>query len=68
MPQFNLNIEYKHRHLTRPMLQQIILSAMDRNADELIVRCKSTAKTALDYAEEASQRYGLRITIIPNVE
>jgi hypothetical protein len=41
---------------------------MDRNADELIVRCKSTAKTALDYAEEASQRYGLRITIIPNVE
>jgi hypothetical protein len=40
-------MEYKHCHLTRPQLQQIIGAALQNRpeANEIIVRCPSAART-----------------------
>lgn len=55
-------LEYKDRHLTRPMLDQIVGAKLRAapNATEIIIRCRSVAKTAL----EAVDSYGIRITIV----
>lgn len=55
-------LEFKDRHLTRPMLDQIVGAQIRTNPDatELIVRCRSAAKTV--YAE--IDAYPLKITII----
>ncbi len=55
-------LEFKDRHLTRPMLDQIVEAQMRSNPDatELIVRYRSAAKTV--YADIES--YPIKITII----
>lgn len=55
-------LEFKDRHLTRPMLDQIVGAQLRAVSDatEIIIRCDSVAKTAL----EAIDSYGIRITIV----
>jgi len=62
MAQRKIALEYKDRHLTRPILDQIVGAQLRAvpDADEIIIRCRSAAKTAY----EASQSYGIPITII----
>jgi hypothetical protein len=55
-------LEYKNRHLTRPMLDQIV-GAQTRavpDATEIIIRCKSAAKTAY----KSAGSYSIRVTIV----
>lgn len=57
-------LEYKDRHLDRPTLDGIV-GAQTRavpDATEIIIRCRSAAKTALD----AVNLYGIKVTIIVN--
>lgn len=55
-------LEFKDRHLTRPILDQIVGAQLRAvpDATEIIIRCRSAAKTAL----EAVDSYGIRITIV----
>ena len=55
-------LEYKDRHLTRPVLDQIV-GAQTRavpDATEIIIRCRSAARTAY----EAVDSYPIKITIV----
>lgn len=63
MAERKIAIEYKDRHLTRPLLDQIVGAQLRAvpDADEIIIRCRSAAKTALDAVGD----YGIRITIVP---
>ena len=63
MARQKIALEFKDRHLTRPMLDQIVGAQLRAvpDATEIIIRCRSAAKTAL----EAVNSYGLRITIVP---
>lgn len=62
MASYEIAIEYKDRHLTRPMLQQIIGAAlMNRpNVEEVIVRCRTSASTARSAAEEICREGTIR--------
>ena len=62
MASYELAIEYKDRHLTRPMLQQIIGAALTTRpgVDEIIIRCRTTTGTALKAAMEISQNGTIR--------
>lgn len=62
MAKKKIAVEYKNRHLTQPMLDQIVGAQTRTNPDtsELIVRCKSAAKTAYD----AANKYGIKVTIV----
>ncbi len=62
MAKRKIAIEYKNRHLTRPMLDQIIGAQTRTNPDatEIIIRCRTAAKTAYDAISE----YPIRITIV----
>ncbi len=63
MAERKIAIEYKDRHLTRPLLDQIVGAQLRAvpDADEIIIRCRSAAKTAIDAAGD----YGIPITIVP---
>lgn len=56
-------LECKDRHLTRPMLDQIVGAQIRTNSDasELIILCRSAARTAY----EAVHDYKIKITIVP---
>lgn len=62
MPLHKIILEYKDRHLTRPMLDGIIGASLRTNPDakEIIIRCRSAAQTA----KAAVGEYGLRVEII----
>lgn len=62
MAQKKIAMEFKDRHLTRPMLDQIVGAQLRAvpDATEIIIRCRSAAKTAL----EAVDSYRIRITIV----
>lgn len=62
MARRKIALEFKDRHLTRPMLDQIVGAQLRAvpDATEIIIRCRSAAKTAL----EAANSYGIRITIV----
>lgn len=62
MASYELAIEYKDRHLTRPMLQQIIGAAlMNRpGVDEIVVRCRTSAGTARRAAEDICREGTIR--------
>lgn len=62
MATHKIALEFKHRHLTRPMLDGIVGAQQRTNPDakELIVRCLSAAKTV--YA--ALDSYPIKITIV----
>lgn len=62
MAKRKIALEFKDRHLTRPILDQIVGAQIRTNPDatELIIRCRSAAKTA--YA--AVNDYGIAITIV----
>lgn len=62
MPNYKIVLEFKDRHLTRPILDQIVGAALRTNPDakEIIVRCRTSAKTVYD----ALTSYGIRIEII----
>lgn len=55
-------LEYKDRHLTRPMLDQIVGAQLRAvpDATEIIIRCRSAARTA----HEAVDSYSIKITIV----
>lgn len=63
MARKKIAVEFKDRHLTRPMLDQIVGAQLRaaQDATEIIIRCRSAAKTAL----EAVNLYSIRITIVP---
>lgn len=62
MARRKIALEFKNRHLTRPMLDQIVGAQMRTNPDatEIIIRCRSAAKTA--YA--AISNFSIPITIV----
>mgnify|MGYP006426876625 CR=1 FL=1 len=62
MAKKKIAVEYKNRHLTQPMLDQIVGAQTRTNPDasELIIRCKSAAKTAYD----AANKYDIKVTIV----
>jgi hypothetical protein len=77
MAKHEIAIEYKDRHLTRPMLQQIIGAALTNRPDvnEVIIRCRTTASTAKRAAEDIcktgtirnAQGRTVRVTLAPDV-
>ena len=76
MAKHEIAIEYKDRHLTRPMLQQIIGAALTTrpSVDEVIRRCRTTAGTAKKAAEDIckagtirnGQGRTVRVTLAPD--
>lgn len=62
MPKRKIALEYKNQHLTRPILDQIVGAQVRTNPDatELVIRCKSAAKTAYAAVDE----YDIKITIV----
>jgi hypothetical protein len=64
MAKKKIALEFKDRHLDRPTLDGIVGAQLRAvpDATEIIVRCRSAAKTALDAADS----YGIKITIVPN--
>lgn len=62
MARRKIALEFKNRHLTRPMLDQIVGAQIRTNPDatEIIIRCRSAAKTA--YA--AIGDFSIPITIV----
>lgn len=62
MSQQKIALEFKDRHLTRPILDGIVGAQLRAvpDATEIIIRCRSAAKTAYD----AVDSYGIRITIV----
>lgn len=66
MPSYKILVEFKNRHLTRPMLDQIIGASLRTNPDakEVIVRCKSAATTALN----AVNQFPVKVHIVTNKE
>lgn len=63
MARRKIALEFKNRHLTRPMLDQIVGAQIRTNPDatEIIIRCRSAAKTA--YA--AIDDFSIPIKIVP---
>lgn len=64
-------LEFKHRRLTRPMLDMIVGSALRSHPNlphnphaEIIVRCCDAARTVYETLEE----YPVRITIVTDHE
>jgi hypothetical protein len=57
MPKYEIAIEYKDRHLTRPQLNQIIGAAISNrpDVDEIIIRCRTATGTARAAAEEIAE-------------
>lgn len=55
-------LEFKDRHLTRPMLDQIVGAQLRAvpDATEIIIRCRSAARTSYESADS----YGIRVTIV----
>lgn len=62
MAQQKIALEFKDRHLSRPMLDQIVGAQLRAipDATEIIIRCRFAAKTVY----EALDSYGIRITIV----
>lgn len=62
MASYEIAVEYKDRHLTRPELQQIIGAALINRADvkEVIIRCRSASQTAFRAAEEIAAEGSIR--------
>lgn len=62
MAQQKIALEFKDRHLTRPMLDQIVGAQLRAvpDATEIIIRCRSAAKTVY----EEVNAYSVRITIV----
>jgi predicted transcriptional regulator len=62
MPKHEIVLEYKHSHLNRPQLQQIIGAALQSRTevDEIIVRCPSAARTTHRVIEEIAANGHLR--------
>jgi succinyl-CoA synthetase alpha subunit len=62
MAQQKIALEFKDRHLTRPILDQIIGAQRRTNPDatEVIIRCRSAAKTVY----QAIDSYDIKITIV----
>jgi len=62
MAQQKIALEYKDRHLTRPILDQIVGAQLRAvpDATEIIIRCRSAAKTVY----EAVGAYRIKITIV----
>jgi hypothetical protein len=62
MAKHEIALEYKDRHLTRPILQQIIGAALFTRpeVDEVIIRCRTMAGTARRAAEEISKAGTIR--------
>jgi hypothetical protein len=54
---YEIVIEYKDRHLTRPMLNQIIGAALytTPGVTEVIIRCRTAAGTARKAAEQIAR-------------
>jgi hypothetical protein len=75
---YEIAIEYKDRHLTRPMLQQIIGAALctTPGVTEVIIRCRTAAGTALKAAEEIARSGNIingvgrrvRVTLAPDYQ
>ena len=65
MTKKKIALEYKNRHLTRPMLDEIVGAQLRQvpDATEIIIRCRSVAKTALEAVDSYD---GIRVTIVPN--
>lgn len=61
MARHKIALEFKDRHLTRPMLDQIVGATIRSNSDanEIIIRCRSATKTAYNAVGE----YNIKITI-----
>jgi len=62
MARQKIALEFKDRHLTCPMLDQIVGAQLRAvpDATEIIIRCRSATRTAY----EAVDSYGVRITIV----
>ena len=55
MSQWKTTVAATTSHLTRPHLQQMIGAASNiKDVNELIVRCHTAARTAIDYAEKVN--------------
>ncbi len=63
MATHDINLEFKHRHLTLPLLREIVGAHVSTDADELIIRCLSTTRDAKK-AAEAYMAKGIKVTIV----
>jgi len=57
MPSYEIAIEYKSGHVTRPILHQTVGAAMHTRADvkEVILRCPSATKAALEAVDKYNE-------------
>jgi hypothetical protein len=66
MARQKIALEFKDRHLTRPILDQIVGAQLRAvpDATEIIIRCRSVTRTVY----EAINSYGVKITIVAREE
>lgn len=62
MSSYEIALEYKDKHLTLPELQKIIGAALTNRTDvkEVIIRCRSAARTAFRAVEEIAAEGSIR--------
>ncbi|WP_445626210.1 hypothetical protein [Nostoc sp. DSM 114167] len=63
MATYDINLEFKHRRLTRPILDALVGTHVREGGDELIVRCLSATKTVYEAVEKYKAKK-IRITIV----
>jgi hypothetical protein len=63
MATYDINLEIKHRRLTRPILDRIVGAHIRAGGDELIIRCLSATKTVYEAVEEYRTK-NIKITIV----
>ncbi|MBD2001965.1 MULTISPECIES: hypothetical protein [Cyanophyceae] len=63
MATYDINLEIKHRRITRPILDQIVGTHIRKGGEELIIRCLSATKTVYQAVEEYKAK-NIRITIV----
>jgi hypothetical protein len=63
MATYDINLEIKHRRLTRPILDQIVGTHVRKGGNELIIRCLSATRTVYEAVEEYKAK-DIKITII----
>ncbi|MEH2418745.1 hypothetical protein [Nostoc sp.] len=63
MATYDIHLEFKHRRLTRPILDQLVGTHVCEGGDELIVRCLSATKTVYEAVDKYKAKK-IRITIV----
>ncbi len=66
----NIVTEFKYRRLTRPMLDTIFATSFRNKLtppSDIVIICRSAARTAYTAAEQYKNEHGINIHIVPSL-